>query len=219
MDFLSRALADVMGRNICVEHSTLLSTGVGAISVVDVMARRHSIRAYSSEPVPLELIEKLMTAASLAPSAFNNQPWRYYIATGESRRKLGEIMVQGTHFLEDYLHVIGHEMNEWVLKWYSELGQAPVVIACTLPVTDDELQNLNGYLATGSSIQNMLLAATEIGLGSCYLTFSYWVSDEIAKMLEVPEDRTIVALIALGYPEEDPVAPPREVQSIAVYRD
>lgn len=189
------------------------------MNAMELIARRHSIRAYRPDPVPLELIDKLMQAASLAPSSFNEQPWRYFIATGESRRRLGEIMVQGTHFLEDYLHVIGYEMNEWVLRWYSELGQAPVVIACTLPTSEDELQNLNATLALGSSIQNILLAAPDFGLGSCYLTFSYWVSDEIAEMLEVPEDRKIVALLAIGYPEEDPVGPVRELESIAIYRD
>jgi len=187
--------------------------------VLEAMENRHSIRAYRPDPVPVELLEKLIYAASLAPSAFNQQPWKYYVATGESRAKLGQIMVQGTHFLEDYLQVIGYEMNEHVLQWYSELGKAPVVIACTLPLIEDDLETLNGLLAAGSSIQNLLLAATDVGLGSCYLTFSYWVRDEIAGMLGVPEDRRIVALIAVGYPAEEPVAPEREVQSIVQYCD
>jgi len=187
--------------------------------VFEAMENRHSIRAYRPDPVPAEVLNELIYAASLAPSAFNQQPWKYYVTTGQSRSKLGQIMVQGTHFLEDYLQVIGYEMNEHVLQWYSELGKAPVVIACTLPLTEDDLENLNALLSIGSSIQNLLLAATERGLGSCYLTFSYWVRDEIADMLGIPEDRMIVALIAIGYPAEVPVAPPRDTESIVQYCD
>lgn len=187
--------------------------------LMDALEQRHSIRAYRLDAVPKELLDKMIYAASLAPSAFNEQPWRYYVLTGESRQRLGEIMVQGTHFLEEYIQMLGHEMNEYVLRWYSELGHAPVVIVCTLQNTDDDLMRDNGYLAIGSSIQNMLLTATELGLGSCYMTFSYWVRDEIARILEVPEDRTIVGLLSVGYPEEEPLAPERKINSIVEYRD
>lgn len=187
--------------------------------LLEALEKRRSIRAYRPDAVPGELLDKIIYAASLAPSSFNEQPWRYYILTGESRQRLGEIMVQGTHFLEEYIQMLGHEMNEHVLRWYSELGHAPVVVVCTLQNTDDELMRDNGYLAIGSSIQNMLLTATELGLGSCYMTFSYWVRDELAGMLGVPEDRTIVGLIALGYPAEEPIAPERKINSIVEYRD
>lgn len=174
--------------------------------LIDALEQRHSIRAYRPDAVPKELLDKMIYAASLAPSAFNEQPWRYYIVTGESRQRLGEIMVQGTHFLEEYIQMLGHEMNEYVLRWYSELGNAPVVIVCTLQNIDDDFMKYNGYLAIGASIQNMLLTATALGLGSCYMSFSYWVRDEIARMLEVPDDRTIAGLLSVGYPVEEPLA-------------
>lgn len=190
------------------------------MQVFEALEKRHSIRAYRPDPVPRELLDKMVYAASLAPSAFNEQPWRFYIMSGESRKCLGEIMAQGTHYLEEYMAIIGYEINEQVLRWYSELGGAPTVIACTAPCVDDELEDINKRLSVGMAIQNMLLAATELGLGACIMTFSFWVRDEIGKMLGVPDDRVIVALVAVGYSAEEPLAPERlRVEDIAVYRD
>lgn len=190
------------------------------MDLFEAIENRHSIRAYRPDPVPSELLAKMVYAASLAPSAHNEQPWKFYIASGESRKRLGQIMVQGTHYLEDYMVVLGHEMDEHVLHWYSELGGAPAVIACTAPRVNDDFARLNKHLSIGSAIQNMLLAATHLGLGACYLTFSFWVRDEIGAMLGVPEDRVIIALVSVGYPSHGAVAPERlPVDDIAVYRD
>ncbi len=190
------------------------------MQLFEVLENRHSIRAYRPDPVPRELLDKMVYAASLAPSAFNEQPWRFYIASGESRKRLGEIMVQGTYYLEEYMVVLGHEMNEHVLRWYSELGGAPIVIACTAPRVDDDFARLNKHLSMGAAIQNMLLVATELGLGACMLTFSFWVRDEIGEMLGVPDDRVLIALVSVGYSIEDPVAPGRQLpEDIVVYRD
>ncbi len=185
----------------------------------EVVKSRRSVRMYRPDAVPRELLDKMFEAASCAPSAMNEQPWRYYVATGESRRRLGEIMVQGTHYLEEYMAVIGHDLDDQLLHWYTELGGAPVVIAATMPRVDDEFMRLNKHLSVGASIQNLLLAARDLGLGACNLTFSYWVSDEIAKLLGVPEDRVIIALISVGYPADGPVAVAEREHDIACYLD
>ncbi|MDZ4179285.1 MAG: nitroreductase family protein [Coriobacteriia bacterium] len=188
------------------------------MQLFEALENRHSIRAYRSDPVPRELLDRLVYAASLAPSALNEQPWHFYITAGETRQNIGEIMLQGTHYLEEYMAVLGHEMNDHVLQWYSELGGAPVIIACTCPRTDDEFMRMNKHLSMGGATQSMLLAATELGLGACSLTFSFWVRDEIAQMIGVPDDRVIVGLIAVGYPAEEPESHPRNTD-IATYLD
>lgn len=189
------------------------------MELFDAISARHSIRSYREEEVPREIIEKLIAAAGQAPSALNEQPWAFYVATGETRRRLGEIMFQSTHYLEEYLTVLGHTATPEHLNWYAELGGAPVVVACTMPRTDDEFLLMNKYLSVGGAIENLLLAATDQGLGTCAVTFSFWVRDEIGKLLGVPEDRMIVSLVVLGYPTtQPPVAPPHRTD-VAVYLD
>ena len=183
-----------------------------------VLRERHSVRAYSPRDVPHDVLERVLDAASFAPSALNEQPWRFFVATGEARAKVGEIMAQSTVYLEDYMELLGPEGYERASEWYTDLGGCPAVVAVAMPVSDDELTHLNRTLSVGAGIENVLLAVTNEGLGACSITFSFWLRDELARALEVPEDREIVALIAMGYPAEEPVAPPHS-HDIAVFRD
>jgi len=80
-------------------------------------------------------------------------------------------------------------------------------------------QLMNKYLSVGGAIENLLLAATDLGLGTCPVTFSFWVRDEIGRMLDVPEDRMIVSLVTLGYPTDQPPVAPAHKTDVAVYLD
>ena len=171
------------------------------------ISARHSIRSFKDEPVPRELVDKVIEAAAMAPSAMNEQSWRFYVLQGESRNVLGRIMVQGTSYLEEYMEVIGHEVSEQALHWYSELGGAPVAILCTMGRTEDEFIRQDRLISIGGAIENMLLAVTDIGLASCTISFSYWVREELAEAIGVSEDREIVSIVVLGYPGAPPVAP------------
>lgn len=183
-----------------------------------VLRERHSVRRYARQDVAHDVIERVLDAAAFAPSAMNEQPWRFYVAEGETRARVGEIMAQSTVYLEDYIEVLSPEEYEHASEWYTDLGGCPVVVAVSMPITEDRLQLLNRTIAVGAALENVLLAATDHGLGACSITFSFWLRDQLAAVLEVPDDREIVALISLGYPAEEPVAPPHS-HDIAEYRD
>ncbi len=186
---------------------------------LDTLRSRHSIRSFSTEDVPREALERMFRAAALAPSAMNEQPWQFYVATGETRRTVLETMAQSTNYLEEYLNVLGKAATEDHLRWYSEFGGAPVIIACTMPHAEDEFSELNMHLAIGAAIQNLLLAAADDGVGTCNVTFSFWVRDELSQVFGIPDDRVIVALVVAGYPAEDPPIAPPHSADVAVYRD
>lgn len=189
------------------------------VEFTDVLHERHSIRSYSGRPVPRDVLDRIFEGAALAPSAMNEQPWRFYVATGDTRARVLEVMAQGTQHLEEYLEMLGREVTDEHLRWYTEFGGAPVIIAATMPRAADEFARLNKHISVGAAIQNLLLAATNEGVGACNVTFSFWVRDELASVFGVPEDRVIIALIAMGYASgEPPLAPPRDVD-IAVYCD
>lgn len=79
----------------------------------------------------------------------------------------------------------------------------------SVPVSEDDLARINSYMATGGAVQNLMLAAHAEGLGSCGLTFAFWVRDKLATLLGIGDDREIVALVILGHPAETPKAPGR----------
>jgi nitroreductase len=189
------------------------------VEFFDVVEQRHSMRSFRDTPVPRELIERAMYAASRAPSAYNEQPWVFYVLEGQPRKAIAETMAQSTSYLEEYLHMRGMEMTDHILSWYSELGGAPVVIAIATPFTDDEFVRLNRYLSVGAAIENLLLAATDLGLAACNITFSWWVRQEIAELIDVPTDHYIVAMVALGYPDDQPPLAPPHRDDVAHYLD
>lgn len=186
---------------------------------LDVIKGRHSIRHFRPDPVAREVVERLIESAGSAPSAMNEQPWQFYCCRGESRGALGRIVSQATMHLSEYMEVLGPKRYEDAVEWYSSLGDAPVLIAVSCVTPRGEFEAMNRYLSVGAAIENLQLAAVHEGLGSCNITFTHWVEDDIAQLLGVPDDHTLVSLIALGYPGQvPPVAPPRRAD-IAIWFD
>lgn len=185
----------------------------------ELVAVRHSVRSFRSDPVPRELIEQAVHAAALAPSSMNSQPWHFYVTTGKTRMELGSIVAQSTVHLQEFIDVLTPEKLAQAQSWYSSLGDAPVVIAITMKSADGEFEALNRHLSVGAAVENLLLAATDVGLAACNVTFSFWVNDELGRLLGVKEGESIASIIALGYPEDTPpVAPPRDFD-VATYLD
>lgn len=189
------------------------------MDVFEAFERRRSVRSFLPDAVPQEALKRIVGAAAKAPSAMNMQPWQFYVTTGATRAAVGEAMAHGTTHLEEFLDVMGPELHSYAVRWYSELGHAPVVIVCTMPRVDDEFSRLNIQLSIGAAIENMLLAATGLGLGACNITFSFYVRDELARVLDVPSDRVIAAVVALGHPADDQPHPPEHQADVAVYLD
>ena len=174
----------------------------------DVMLGRHSVREFSPEPVDRDKISRVVEAARHAPSSQNEQPWRFYVTTGESRSRLGKVISQTTIHLSEYMDVLGPKGYEDAAHWYSELGKAPVLICVASPATEDSLAKLNRHLSVGAAIENLLLAAVDEGLAACNITYSHWVEDEIAALLGIPEDWDVLTVIAVGLPAESPAVAP-----------
>jgi nitroreductase len=183
-----------------------------------VLERRHSVRDFADRPVPHDVLITVLDAASMAPSAHNERPWRFFVAEGGLRARVGQVMAQTTVHLGEYMDALGPERLEEAARWYTELGGAPVVVCLTAPRSGDDVTLVNRMLSLGAALENVLLAATAEGLGSCVITFAYWVHDELAEVFAIPDDREVVALIALGYP--GPAAePPARSSDVTASRE
>lgn len=177
------------------------------MELYDAIMSRHSVRAFTSEPVSRDSLDRVVRAAMAAPSAMNSQPWRFYVTTGETRERIGGAMAQSTAHLRDYLSELPPDRIEAAERFYANLGGAPVAIAISIPVTDDPAERTHNQVAAGCAIENLLLAATAEGLGCCNLTVPAWVMEEMDQILEVPVDRDLVSIVIVGHPSEPPLAP------------
>lgn len=184
-----------------------------------VLEERRSIRDFKSDPVPREVLERVIAAAGIAPSSMNSQPWNFHVCTGRSRADVGEKIAQATVHLIEYMEVLGPERYEDAVKWYSSLGDAPVVIVLAMTRPDSDFDALNLTLSVGASLENLLLASQAEGVGACSITFGWWVRDELGELLELPADQTVAGIVALGYPTEVPPAAPPRRDDIAVWHE
>lgn len=161
-----------------------------AKDVIDVIKERRSVRRFKPEEVPRATIENLLEAAILAPSAGNLQPWFFVVVLNEAlRQKLAE--AAGQPFI----------------------AKAPAcIVVCAEPERSAYRYGKRGrelycIQDTAAAIENILLAATGLGLGAC------WVGafDEVrvSSILELKPGLRPVAMLPIGYPAEDKVATPR----------
>lgn len=183
----------------------------------EVIEGRHALRDFSTEPVSAALLGRIMHAAAVAPSAMNAQPWHFHVCTGESRAEIGRIVSQTTVHLTEYMDVLGPKRYEDAVGWYSSLGNAPVVVGVSAPVTDSQFDATNTLLSIGAAMENLMLAARAEGLGTCPITFAWWVRDELGQLFGLGEDRSVVAIIAMGYPGVIPAAAPPKGEDVADY--
>jgi nitroreductase len=186
------------------------------LDLFETIASRHSYRAFEARPVARADVERLIDAARRAPSAMNAQPWRFHVATGATRTRVGEVLERTTVYLDEYLaNLAAEDQTESAARFLTRLGGAPVVIAVSAPRVIEEMEQLNTLLSVGAAIENLQLAATALGLGSCNITVSYWVRDDLADVFEIGDDRYVVSVIALGYPDEDAAAPAHDADIVS----
>lgn len=142
---------------------------------------RRSIRKYTSEAVPEETVTEILKAAMCAPSAGNEQPWHFIVIT--DRAILNEI---------PKVHPYSSMLK----------GTSVAILVCG----DETLEKHKGYWVQdcAAATENMLLMATELGLGSVWLGV-YPLEDRVEgmrKLLGIPSHITPFSLLPLGYPAE-----------------
>lgn len=160
---------------------------------------RRSIRKFTDQPVSHELLAKIVETASYAPSWKHTQIVRYIAVEGETKAKLAKCTSTFP--------------NNGVI-----MENAPMVVAVTIIKGRSGFERDGSYTTkrgdswqmydAGVASEAFCLAAYEQGLGTVIL--GLFDQKEAAELLEIPEDRDLVALIPIGYPAEAPVAPRRK---------
>ncbi len=150
-------------------------------TITDTIKERRSVRKYTTEMPGDDLIESVLDAGRWAPSGLNNQPWKFLVVKDPERKSA----LAG---LTKYARVI---------------DSAPVAV-CVFLDQDVSYNREKDIMAVGACVQNMLLAAYSLGLGTCWLGEILNKKDEVASYLKVPSDCELMAVITLGYPAGEP---------------
>ncbi len=196
------------------------------MNVFDAMRARRSIRSFQASPVPEAALAQMLEAAVCAPSAANRQPWRFLVVRDPA------VCQRLAACVHEAVRDVAREVQpEFVCDFieygrrFAGLERVPALVVA-LARKDDTLAGLlrpdapsrawllrleqdNARMGVSMAVQNLLLAATAQGLGTCVMTGPLLARDACARILSIPEGWDILCLVCVGYPDGEPV-PPRK---------
>ncbi|MEO0093847.1 MAG: nitroreductase family protein [candidate division WOR-3 bacterium] len=156
----------------------------------EVVKKRKSVRAYKKDPIPEEVLNRIMEAVRIAPSAKNLQPWKF-------------IIVKDPQIIQELVPACNNQQF---------IAEAPIVI-CAVGLEDQAWGRMGGYwrsleVDVTIAFEHLVLAAANEGLGTCWI--GAYKEAEVKRILKIPEGVKVVALTPLGYPAQEPQARPRK---------
>lgn len=171
--------------------------------VLKVIQDRYSVRDYLDQPIEDEKLKAILESARLAPSASNSQPWHFYVVKNKEKIKLlAQKMPLGSKLV----------INSFI-------AQAPVVVVATAGPIDLLHRVLSFvvnkrwyYLDVAIALEHMVLTAWELGIGSCWI--GWFDEKKVKKLLNIPKNEEVIALLTLGYPKEKGLLHPKARKKI-----
>lgn len=166
------------------------------------------------KPVPVESIRRIIEAGTYAPSGKNGQPWRFTVLTGQNKDEVTDLMRSGLE-MRHGARMLGSSLNSCrimreapvlLLVWNSgEYFDSPRLSGMMDAIREvmphvDELAHMVEIQGVSAAIQNMLLMAYNMGLGSLWINDIYYVLDSLKDHFGHPWE--LVAAVSLGYPVE-----------------
>jgi nitroreductase len=161
------------------------------MSVFDTIKDRRSIRTYKGERIPKDKLDKLLETARLAPSAANRQNWKFIVVENEQIKNQLVTACNNQAFVGTASHIIAG-IGDPEQKWH----QVDLAIA----------------------LEHVVLEAVELGLGTCWI--GAFNEEEVKKILKIPHDKKVIALLTVGIPAESPASRPRKaLEEIVAYNE
>jgi nitroreductase len=182
------------------------------MNTIEAIKKRRSIRKFSNTPVPRDLIESILEAATQAPSGKNRQPWRFVVLEGDKKKELIEIMSKSV----EHLKSIGINTGscEWTIKCMDHAPATVLVFNDSSSPKEkhegmDKYQWLVDIQSIGGAIQTMILAAEELGLGTLWICDVFYADEQICSWLNRKDE--LIGAVSIGYANEAPAARPRKL--------
>lgn len=191
---------------------------------------RTSIRVYKKDPVPLNDLKELVRLGNLAPSIADSRPWTFIIVTNKTLLEdMARKVVRQLETVPENESKAAKNVKSQV-EWFATFFQdAPALIAVAMTnyesvlekgvkLEHDEINRMRNYpdiQSAGACIQNMLLAATDMGYGACWMSAPMMARESLEKMLGLDERFSLTAFIAVGVPASiPPKKPAKDIDDI-----
>lgn len=159
------------------------------MDVFEAIRNRTVVRQFKPDIIPDDILLKILEAARWAPSPFNTQPWEFIIIKDKETLKS----------IARYARYSGY------------LENAPMAVAVVVPHLDGKFSWINSIgeprYAAAMAVQNMMLTAWELGIGTCWVSIE---REKVSELLKVPKTHFVLTVIPVGYPE---TAPPKHDES------
>ncbi len=193
---------------------------------------RRSVRKFAERKVSREDILRVLEAARWAPSNHNRQPWKFIVLAdprqitqlaeairGELSQKLKSLPQVASAYTSEFANYATFFAGAPVV--IAVLHKKPVSFSAALLQGVDHPELVSGEpLSAAMAVQNLLLAAHALGLGSCVLTAPLIVGDLLSRELKLPPGHELTCLVALGYADGKPAEPRRKnIEQIAEFRE
>jgi len=188
--------------------------------VIEAIKNRRSIRSYEPKPVPRDIINTIIQAGNQAPSRgreeeeggrriFSFQPWRFVVVQDpEFKQKLVQTTLPVWKNMTESMKESHPEIYENVMKQYEATPEPKDMVYYSAPAILFVI-GLKGFdVSCALACENIMIAATSFGLGSCYVGFGAMVTGnaDVVEALELKDNEQIYGPIVLGYPKEEPSA-------------
>ena len=196
------------------------------MEVMTAIGGRRSVRAFTPEPVPREVLESIMEAALKAPSWENTQPWEFAVIGGEVMNELRSAImdklragvkpnpeIPWPHFGGKHLERakasgkrlfqelgISKDDTQRIMDWRLSMPQFFGAPNGVIAYMDDSLNEWS-ILDIGLALENLMLAAWHHGVATCALSAAVTYPDVLRSVLNIPESKRIIVGVAVGYPD------------------
>lgn len=194
--------------------------------MIKTIEDRRSIRKFDDREVPREMLEQIVAAGLCAPSPKNRQPWKFVIAADKAKDDALFAMECGLErekheplLPESAGNIVDAENTLNVMRQSSSVIFVVNTMSADLSrmlTVEERVYEICNAQSIGAAVQNMSLAAVELGLGSLWICNTFFAQRELNEWLNT--DGELFAALAVGYPAEFPLPRPRKPQSETVDR-
>ncbi len=171
-----------------------------AMDAIDAIQRRTSVRRFRPDPVTRQTIEQVLECAVRAPNHKLTEPWRFGVLSGTARDRFAEI--RAGYRLKRFPDPDSAEALAAADKVRREALETPALVVVMCAVSPDDNTREEDYAATMMAIENLMIAAQSLGLGTYLRTGGIMREPALTELVGLAEGFRVVGVVSLGYPDQ-----------------